>query len=531
MRWQDPMILVLTACAGIVTCSSAWTDQTYLPSAWPRTPIRVEGTVLVDATGRQVFLRGVNVGNKSSAEHHVTWPQAEDYQTLRNKGLTAVRYLIFWSAVEPKPGTYDETYLDAVAQQVEIITNTGLFVILDAHQDLYSESIPGGNGSPPWAVARPDLPHRAPGGVWSLAYFTSPRLHAAWDAFWANAPGPEGVGLQDRFARAWQRVASRFREMPGVIGYDLLNEPMAGTAMRELGAVVLAALGSLAASEARLALPDLLVQTEALGYLPPEVLRVLDSPRHFRAFFGLLEPLIHRFEQGELAGMYERVIPAVRAGDPDRIIFLEPTAAVTPGSESGLPLPRAAAAGSTAYLPHWYDLVLDTPIACKASRTRLELALAARKREAEHLGLPLLIGEWGAFYNNPACAESARTMAELLASNTCGDFYWDLHRDLTQAAYQDAIFRPSPIAVNGRVKSIRLDYASGTFEMIWGSENPRRPASLVYIPLDWQPLHITLDDISVDPDETGLEQGYLTVPPQPSGLEGERRLAVKRRMD
>ena len=44
--------------------------------------------------------------------------------------------------------------------------------------------------------------------------------HAAWDAFWSNEPGPDGVELQDHFARAWQHVAARFRNMPGVIGYD-----------------------------------------------------------------------------------------------------------------------------------------------------------------------------------------------------------------------------------------------------------------------------------------------------------------------
>jgi len=510
-------------------CKADLAVESFPPAGWPQAPIRVEGTALVDATGRQVFPRGVNVGNKSSAERHVTWPQAEDYLTLRSNGLTAVRYLIFWSAVEPQPGTYDEAYLDAVAREIETITKAGLFVILDAHQDLYSEGVPGGNGAPPWAVSRPELPHWTPGGVWSLAYFTSPRLHAAWDAFWTNAPGPEGMGLQERFARAWQRVAARFRDVPGVIGYDLLNEPMPGTAMGELGTVALSALGSLAASEANLSLPDLLVQAETLGYLPPEVLRALDTPTHYRTFLETLEPLIHPFEQGDLAGMYERVIPAVRTADPNRIIFLEPTAAVNPGAESGLPLPRAAATGPTAYLPHWYDLVLDTPIACEASRTRMELAMTSRKREAERLGLPLLIGEWGAFYNNPACAATARMMAELLAEHTCGDFYWDMHRNMTQAAYRDAIFRPSPIAVNGRVQAVRLDYEGGVFEIAWTGEEPGGPVSLVYLPSEWRTGDIRVDGMPTELEKNNLEDGYLTIPPVSRERETTRRLVVRRK--
>ncbi|HOK89175.1 MAG TPA: cellulase family glycosylhydrolase [Candidatus Hydrogenedentes bacterium] len=523
-RWCFALVAILP-CA--VARPETMPGKATLPDGWPRPPIRAEGSVMVDATGRQVFLRGVNVGNKSSADRHVTWPDQTDYLTLRHHGMTAIRYLIFWSAVEPRPDEYDEAYLDAVAREIEAITETGLLVILDAHQDLYSEAIPGGNGAPAWAVAHPDLPHWTPGGVWSLAYFTSPRLHAAWDAFWNNAPGPDGTGLQERFAGAWRRVAARFRNMPGVIGYDLLNEPMPGASMGELGTVALATLGALAASETALSLPDLLAQAEHQGYLPPEVLGLLEDPGRFRTFMATLEPLIHRFEQDGLAGLYERVIPAIRQEDPDRLIFLEPTAAVNPGAESGLPLPRNGSPGTVAYLPHWYDLVLDTPIACEASRSRMEQAMAARTREAARLGLPLLIGEWGAFYNNASCVDAARMMAELLAAHTQGDFYWDLHRGLTRASYRDAIFRPSPIAVNGRVTVVSLNYDQGVFKVTWEAEQPDGPESLMYIPGDWEITTLSADGVPVDRDTLRIVEGFVTIPPgkgrAPRYLEARRK--------
>ena len=41
-------------------------------------------------------------------------------------------------------------------------------------------------------------------------YLTSPGLNRAFDNLWANAAGPGGVGLQNRYAAAWGQVAARF---------------------------------------------------------------------------------------------------------------------------------------------------------------------------------------------------------------------------------------------------------------------------------------------------------------------------------
>ena len=38
-------------------------------------------------------------------------------------------------------------------------------------------------------------------------YFVMPALWRAFDHFWANDPGPDGVGLQDAYAAAWRHAA------------------------------------------------------------------------------------------------------------------------------------------------------------------------------------------------------------------------------------------------------------------------------------------------------------------------------------
>jgi len=84
------------------------------------------------------------------------------------------------------------------------------------------------DGAPEWATLTDGKPHIAEGAVWSDAYFTSQAVHAAFDNFYANKPGPGGVGLQDRYAQAWRFLAEHYANNATVIGYDLMNEPFAG---------------------------------------------------------------------------------------------------------------------------------------------------------------------------------------------------------------------------------------------------------------------------------------------------------------
>ena len=57
----------------------------------------------------------------------------------------------------------------------------------------------------------------------------TPRMQRAFDNFWANKPGPDGVPLQQHYAEAMRAVAARFVASPNVIGYEAMNEPWPGT--------------------------------------------------------------------------------------------------------------------------------------------------------------------------------------------------------------------------------------------------------------------------------------------------------------
>jgi endoglycosylceramidase len=150
----------------------------------------------------------------------------DDAAFLERLDFNVVRVGVIWKAVEPKPGVYDDRYLRHIADTVRTLAKHGVWSLLDFHQDLYNERFQG-EGAPDWAVQDDGLQN--PRNGFPINYATNPALQRALDHFWSNSPGPGGVGLQDRYAAAWRHVARQFRAFPGVLGYELFNEPSAGS--------------------------------------------------------------------------------------------------------------------------------------------------------------------------------------------------------------------------------------------------------------------------------------------------------------
>lgn len=187
-----------------------------------------EGRWLTDDQGRVVTLHGFNMVNKVAPFHATALGfNDDDGNFLYQNGFNSVRLGVAWEAVEPQPGQYDRQYLDQIASEVEMLASYNIHTLLDFHQDQYAK-IYQGNGFPEWAALDDGQP-RTPKLGFPLNYYRMPALQRAFDNFWANAPGPGGVGIQDRYAAAWQQVAQRVRDLPGLIGYDLMNEPWPGS--------------------------------------------------------------------------------------------------------------------------------------------------------------------------------------------------------------------------------------------------------------------------------------------------------------
>jgi endoglycosylceramidase len=241
------------------------------------------GRWLIDSHGRTLLLHGLNLVAKLPPYTPASLGFGDDdARFLAANGFTAVRLGVIYAGVEPRPGRYDQSYLRSIARTVAVLSARGIYTLLDFHQDQYNEEFEG-QGFPNWAVQNGGLPN--PLGGFPGNYFSDPALGHAFSTFFANARGPGGVGLEDRYARAWQHVAERFAHTPGILGYDIINEPLPGAED--------------SACQSAAGCPD--------------------------------------FERGRLTHLYRKVTSAIRRVDKTTSIFYEPVLTAGAGLPTDLP--------------------------------------------------------------------------------------------------------------------------------------------------------------------------------------------------
>jgi len=178
--------------------------------------LRVNHGQVVDGSGRKVLLRGFNVDALVSYPKSPPAPLDEmDASLMQRAGFDVVRLGIDWAQLEPVRGRFDQAYLDRVGGAVAMLNRHGLYVVLDMHFRLgwsSDSATPARPGGPP-STRRTGIRCRSTPGV---------RPHTAAIAsdlyFWLFSD------WKADFYRAWQAVATRFKDNAGVAGYDIFNE-------------------------------------------------------------------------------------------------------------------------------------------------------------------------------------------------------------------------------------------------------------------------------------------------------------------
>lgn len=513
--------MVRLAIVGFLVCASVAFAQTPPANTAQKQSetgfVTVEDGRFVDQAGRHVILQGMNVGQKYTP--YLSWHTKRDYQRMREWGFNCVRQLIIWAAIEPECGVYNDQYLKGIDERIAWAKEAGLNVMLDMHQDLWGEGVPGADGAPQWAMLDDGRPHAALGFTWSDAYLVSKKVQACFDNFWANKPGPDGVGIQERFALAWRHVAKRYANEPAVVGFDILNEPFAGSK-------IVSALGAM--------IPHLrqFILTEPVT--GDAILERFKNVSAYSAMLEAAEPVLQEFERGKLAPMFQRVTDRIRQVNKRHVIFIEPSVDCNLGIRSDLP-PVLGEDGAPdplqAYAPHAYDIVTDTPDPEKASTARLELIFQNHLDHARKLGLPMLIGEWGAFYGSEKVIPVAHAHARLFEKALASDTYWDFHKGIEKTAFFEALERPYPQAVAGTIQEYRFDPQTRVFECVWDEDPQIMAPSLFFVPAHWYPK-----DCAVELSVSGPEHSFAPIseePPNrvlsvpPSGQKGPRTLTLK----
>src|SRR6185437_6127693 len=89
---------------------------------------------------------------------------SDDAQFLQDNGFNVVRLDILWEAVEPQPGVFNTDYLNSVEHTIQMLANHGIHVILNMHQNGYSDVLAqGGDGAPGWAIQTDGVDITSPG--------------------------------------------------------------------------------------------------------------------------------------------------------------------------------------------------------------------------------------------------------------------------------------------------------------------------------------------------------------------------------
>jgi len=239
--------------------------------------MHTDGTWFKDEQGRTLLLRGVNLGGSSKVPFTpdgATYRQEgffdhrrvsfvgrpfpldeaeEHFARLKEWGLTFLRLLITWEAVEHAgPGQYDEDYLDYLYAVVSKAGDFGLEVFIDPHQDVWSR-FTGGDGAPGWTLEAVgfDLTKLSETGaaivhavhgdpyprmIWPSNYgklgaATMFTLFFGGDVF-APKTRVDGVPvqeyLQSHYLGAMKQVVRRLKDFVHMVGHDTLNEPGRG---------------------------------------------------------------------------------------------------------------------------------------------------------------------------------------------------------------------------------------------------------------------------------------------------------------
>jgi aryl-phospho-beta-D-glucosidase BglC (GH1 family) len=221
------------ACAGLFPGTATHAAEPVHAAARSLPMVHQDGTAWVDAGGRRLDLRGVNLGNWLAMEFwmlgesvdtakgkvpdqctlertlaarfgapekerlmalwHDSWITARDFDRIAALGMNVVRVPFLYDVVEndAAPMTLRADawkYLDFAVDEAE---KRGIYVILDLHGAVGGQAAPG---------------EQHDGCVGPAAMWTTP-------------------AYRERTRWLWGQIAARYKDRGAVLAYDLLNEP------------------------------------------------------------------------------------------------------------------------------------------------------------------------------------------------------------------------------------------------------------------------------------------------------------------
>ncbi|MDO8342095.1 MAG: cellulase family glycosylhydrolase [Cellvibrio sp.] len=219
-----------SSAASVAPSSSA--ASSLAPDTEGMTMLKTDGTKWVKASGRQVHLKGTNLGNwlvqefwmmgqggngvhdQCTLEAKLTerfgyaekerliklfrdnWIKERDWDQLKAFGFNVVRLPILWNVIEDEknPRTLRADAWHYLDWSIAEAKKRGIYVILDLHGALGGQTPNDHTGC------------------------------SGQNKYWTNTE------YQDRTKWLWEQIATRYKDEPAVAAYDPLNEPWGSTA-------------------------------------------------------------------------------------------------------------------------------------------------------------------------------------------------------------------------------------------------------------------------------------------------------------
>lgn len=162
--------------------------------------------------GREVFLRGVNMGVSGNE-----W----NYATLDSWGMNLIRMEYNWWQLEPNPPVknggswthnYDATYVAKLRKAIGLAGEHGIYVVIKNTGCTYCGEF-----------RYPDWQYQAQYNSHGITYSSSAQGQEQADGdFWSDP-------LRKEFMiSAWLHLIGQLKDLPAVTGYEVLNEPKVG---------------------------------------------------------------------------------------------------------------------------------------------------------------------------------------------------------------------------------------------------------------------------------------------------------------
>lgn len=201
----------------LLTFLSVVTLQLLSPTVNANSECKVDyqPTYFRDDNGRALILRGLNTSNRGKRGEQglladVSPLAVENY--ANHFGWNVVRLVIAWQYLEPAKDEIDQSYLQTLKDIIHWYSQHDVKIILDIHQDVL-------HGFPEWAQPDHSLPNFL-GLGFPIGYFVDLPIIRGFNDFWTNKEG-----FLDEYREISKLVLVELGNLPGVIAFDLLNEP------------------------------------------------------------------------------------------------------------------------------------------------------------------------------------------------------------------------------------------------------------------------------------------------------------------